>query len=90
MIIESILNLVFSLIKFIFGWLSLPAFPEELTNTINSFFDIIFSNVSLLGFFIRPTTLQILVPVLIIVLNFEKIYKFVMWIVKKIPMLNIK
>ena len=57
---------------------------------VNNFLDLIFNNLTLLGFFIRPTTLTIVIPILIILLNFEEIYKFVMWILKKIPVLNIK
>lgn len=90
MIIETLLNLIFSLLKFVFSWLELPSFPEELTNSINSFLDLIFDNVTLLGFFIRPTTLTICIPILIILLNFDKVYKFTMWILKKIPFINIQ
>lgn len=90
MIIESLINLLLSLIKFCFSWLNLPAFPEEFTDLIGDFLDLIFDNVSLLGFFIRPTTLQILIPALIVVLNFDKVYHFVMWIIRKIPFLNIE
>ena len=90
MIIETLLNLLVTLIKFVFSWLNLPDFPEEFTSIVNDFLDLIFDNVSLLGFFIRPTTLQILIPALIVVLNFDKIYHFVMWIIRKIPFLNIE
>lgn len=90
MIIEAILNLLKNLLFIVFGWISLPAMPEGITSSINSFFDLIFNNLTLLGFFIRPITLQIAVPVLIIILNFDKVYKLTMWILKKIPMLNIK
>ena len=89
MIIEGLLNLLFGLINFCFSWLNLPAFPPELAESIDNFLDLIFNNLSLLGFFIRPTTLQIIIPALIIVINFDRIYKFVMWILRKIPILNI-
>lgn len=89
MIIEGILTLLFSVIKLAFSWLSLPGFPEDLLNSLYSFLDLIFDNLTLLGFFIRPTTLTIVIPLLIILINFDKIYKFIMWILKKIPMLNI-
>ena len=90
MILQSLINLLISLIKFCFSWLNIPAFPAEFTQIIDDFLDLIFDNVSLLGFFIRPTTLQILIPALIVVLNFDKVYHFVMWILKKIPFLNIE
>ena len=89
MILESLINLLLSLIKFCFSWLNLPSFPDEFITIINDFLDLIFNNVSLLGFFIRPATLQALIPALIVVINFDKIYNFVMWIIRKIPFLNI-
>ena len=90
MIIQSILNLVFGLLQVCFGWINLPSFPEGLTNTIDNFLDLIFNNLTILGFFIRPQTITIVIPILIILLNFDKVYKFTMWIIRKIPMLNIK
>lgn len=32
MILEALLNLVFGLLKIVFGWISLPAFPERTYN----------------------------------------------------------
>lgn len=90
MIIELLLNLIKVLLNVVFGWINIPPFPVELTNSVNTFLDLIFDNLSLLGFFIRPITLTIAIPLLIILLNFDKVYKLVMFIVKKIPFLNIK
>ncbi len=90
MIIESILNIFKSLLFACFSWINIPSFPTELTDTINSFLDLIFNNLTLLGFFIRPVTLQISIPILIILLNFENLYKLTMWILRKIPMLRNK
>ena len=90
MIIETILNLLKNLLFTVFSWINLPTMPEEITSSIINFFDLIFDNLTLLGFFIRPITFQIAIPVLIIILNFDKIYKLTIWILRKIPMLNIK
>ena len=89
MIIQLILNLLKTLLFSVFSWINLPQFPEGLINSLNSFIDLIFDNLNLLGFFIRPVTITILIPVLIILINFDKVYKLTMWILKKIPMLNI-
>lgn len=89
MIIQLILNLLKTLLFSVFSWINLPQFPEGLTNSLNSFIDLIFDNLNLLGFFIRPATITIVIPVLIIFINFDKVYKLTMWILKKIPMLNI-
>lgn len=88
MILEALLNLVFGLLKIVFGWISLPAFPEALTSGVDTFLGLIFDNLTLLGFFIRPLTLQICIPILIILLNFEDVYKITMWILRKIPFLR--
>ena len=90
MILESLLNLIKLLLQVVFGWINLPQFPEGLTSSVDTFLDLIFDNLSLLGFFIRPTTLTIAIPILIILLNFEQVYKLVMFIVRKIPFLGIK
>ena len=89
MIIQLLLNLLKTLLFSVFSWINLPQFPEGLTNSLNSFIDLIFDNLNLLGFFIRPATITIVIPVLIILINFDKVYKLTMWILKKIPMLNI-
>lgn len=89
MIIQLILNLLKTLLFSVFSWINLSQFPEGLTNSLNSFIDLIFDNLNLLGFFIRPATITIVIPVLIILINFDKVYKLTMWILKKIPMLNI-
>ena len=90
MILEALLNLIKTLLQFVFGWINLPQFPEGLTSSIDSFFSLIFDNLSLLGFFIRPTTLKIAIPILILLINFEQVYKLTMWIIRKIPFLGIK
>ena len=41
MIIQTLLNLIMSLLKLCFNWINIPNFPEELTNSINSFLDIL-------------------------------------------------
>lgn len=90
MILEILLNTIMSLLKLCFNWINLPPFPVDLTGSINSFLDLIFNNLSLLGFFIRPATLVVGIPVLIILLNFDEVYKFTMWILRKIPFLGIQ
>lgn len=90
MILEAILNLFKGLLFICFSWINVPDFPTELTNNIDAFLDLIFNNLTLLGFFVRPITLQIAIPILIILLNFENLYKLTMWILRKIPMLGIK
>mgnify|MGYP004529842291 CR=1 FL=1 len=92
--IENILAWVLEALIFIcnllFGWFQLPSFPIELTDSINSFLDLLFNNLSLLGLFIRPVTFNAVIYILISLYTFKILYKVIFWIIKKIPFLNIK
>lgn len=89
-IANFLLNCLYFICNLLFGWFQLPSFPEELTNSINSFLDLIFENLSLLGLFIRPVTFQAVIYILISLYTFKILYKVIFWIIKKIPFLNIK
>lgn len=88
MIIEVLLNLIKGLLNIVFGWISLPSLPTEITDSIEGFLFLIFSNLQLLGFFIPPFVIFTAVPLLIIAVNFERVYKLTMWILRKIPFFN--
>lgn len=94
MIFTDILNMclegLYWLLEVAFGWINVPSFPDSLSSSIDSFLTLVFENLSLLGFFIRPLTLQIVIPLLIFIINFEFIYKLIMWVARKIPFLNVK
>lgn len=90
MIVELLLSLVKNILFFVFSPLKLPSLPTEMITSVNSFLDLIFSNLDILGFFIRPSTFSIFIPIIIILINFNKIYSVFMWILKKVPFLNIQ
>lgn len=93
-IIDNLLNFLFDflfiIIQLLFGWIQVPPLPAEIKLSVNSFLDLIFNNLSLFGFFVRPGTLRIIIPLSIFLFSFKYIYKLTMWIIKKIPFLNIK
>lgn len=89
MIVEAILNLLKSVITTVFGILpSIPSF-DTAKNAINEFMNLIFSNCGLIGVFINVNTIKLCVPIIIVILNFERIYKLTLWIIKKIPMFGV-
>lgn len=91
MIIETILNLLKFLLTTIFGILpDLPDMPAAIADGITSFLDIIFDNVGLLGVFIPISTIKVVIPIVVLIMNFDDIYKLVMFIIKKIPMLGVE
>lgn len=89
MIVSSIMDLFKSLIKIMFGFINLPNFPDVLTSAIDTILEIVFGSFNLLAFFIRPTTIKIVIPVLLVLINFDEIYSLTMFILKKIPFFNI-
>ena len=67
-----------------------PQLPESILNGLNSFLDLIFNNVGLLGLFIPISTIKVVIPLILVIVNFDKIYKLVMWVLKKIPVFGVK
>ena len=86
----AVFDLAVAAIKLIFGWISLPAFPESLETTLTTYEDLIFDNLSMLSFFVRVSTVKVLVPLILIVVNFDKVYKLTMYILRKIPFIGVK
>lgn len=91
MIIEGILNIVTGLLYFVLDLLpNIPNLPQELTGAITTVLDLIFDNVGLLDLFLPLNIVKIIIPLWLVVDNFDKIYSIAFWIIKKIPMLGIE
>ena len=74
------------LIEFSFGWLNIPELPVSIQTSINSFLDFLFSNAGFFGFFIRPTTLNIIIPLLIYTLGIRYVYRILKWVINHLPL----
>ena len=70
MIVELLLSLIKNIIFFIFSPLKLPSLPDEMITSVTNFFNLIFDNLDIVGFFIRPSTFAIFIPIIIILINF--------------------
>lgn len=90
MILENLLNILLSSIEVILSILpDMPSLPDELLSSAYSFIDLIFDNVGLLGLFIPISTIKVVVPLVLVIVNFDKIYKLTMWVLNKIPKFDI-
>lgn len=80
-----IIDLIFSIVP------PLPELDSSLIDSIYNYLDLIIGNgIRLIGLFIRPSTILALVPLAILINNFEYVFKLVMFILRKIPIFNIK
>lgn len=90
MILANLFNILLSSIEVVLSLLpNLPSLPDNLLTGAYSFIDLIFDNVGLLGLFIPIPTIKVVVPLLLLIINFDKIYKLTLWVLNKIPKLDI-
>ncbi len=79
-----VINLIFSIVP------EIPTLPSSLLQSIYSYFDLIIGNgLRLLGLFVNVQTVLTLLPIVIIIENFESIVKLIMFILRKIPFIDI-
>ena len=90
MILESVFNLFKSTIKLIFAWINIPAAPEEVTTVIDTMITYMRSGIGFLFLFFNMDLVKIMIPFVLIVANFEEVYKLVMFVLRKIPFLGIE
>ncbi len=92
MIIEVFINIVMFFIDIIIKFIpTIPNLPESMINGINSFINLVISNgANILFILFRKESVLITIPIIIFIMSAEYIYKFILWIIRKIPFLNIK
>lgn len=84
LIVESILNLFSSALKLIFGWISLPELPAEISSVVNQLIEYMKSGMCFVFLFFSIDLIRIMLPLVIVVANFDKVYKLVMFVLRKI------
>lgn len=90
MIIELLLTAFFNIISLLFAPINIPSIPVEVFIYIRSFISYIATGKAILSMFVPIDYFLVLFGIVIIIEAAILIYHFVMWILKKIPMVNIK
>lgn len=93
MIIELLMVAITALLNGIFSIISIPnidGLSDFISNSIDFLFELINQSLGLIFLFIRPTTFVIALTTAIVIINLDNIWKFVLWVLKKIPFINIK
>lgn len=90
MLIEGLLNIVYSLLELLTAPINIPGMPDEVRSLITIALDYIKVGIALLA---NWTHLEYLLLLFGLVLGVDVgllLYKLVMWFLKKIPMLGIE
>ena len=90
MIIESVLNLFSSALKLIFGWINLPDLPADVQLVLDQLFEYMDAGIGFVFLFFNMSLVKLMLPFVLVVMNFDKVYKLVMYVLRKIPFLGVK
>lgn len=87
MIIEALINLITVVIKLLaIPFNILPDTPQAVVSAVDYYFDLIFSNLDFISFFVNVNTLKSVALISIGIWTFEHAYKFLIWIIHKLPL----
>lgn len=91
MIVSALLNLVFIVVNAILSLLgTIPGFPAGFLSSIITYIDtVITGGAGLFFFVIRPATFAVAMDILFFLWAIEPLYYFIMWVLKKLPFVNI-
>lgn len=87
MIIEGLMTIVKSLLSILFVF-NIPGLPEEFNEAFNVFIGLFEYGIGLFALYF-PISITGFVTVWVAVQVFKKVYPLIMWVLRKIPMLNI-
>lgn len=90
MIIKGLFSLIISLLNIVFGWVNLPAMPAVIDQNIKLLITYMGNGMALVYLIVPQDLVVVVVPVILILSNFDKLYAVVMWVLRKIPFLSIK
>lgn len=88
MIIEALMNVIYSVISILTTPINIPDLPDEALNYINQLFDYLEVGASILANYTPFGYLMILFGLILAIDIAIKIYHLVMWILRKIPMIS--
>ena len=64
--------------------------PSEVTQALDTLLDAMASAMGFIWLIVPRQLVMVVLPVVLIVENFDKLYSVVMWVLKKIPFLGMK
>lgn len=90
MIIKGILELFFSLLQIVFSPIALPQLPAKASSYLDQFIDWILGGYNVIGMFIDLGMVKTLIPIVVVIANLDKVWSFIMFILRKIPFIGVE
>ena len=90
MIIKGLFSLIIALLNIVFGWVCLPAMPSAVDEAFNMLLSYMQSGIGFVWLIVPRDLVLVVIPVILILSNFDKLYTVVMWVLRKIPFLGIQ
>lgn len=90
MIIKGILELFFSLLQIVFSPIALPQLPQKASYYLDQFYNWIMGGYNFIATFIDVSMVKTLIPIVIVIANLDKIWSFIMFILRKIPFIGVE
>lgn len=89
MIIETLLNLLYTVFKVLTLPINIPSMPTEALDMVETVFEWLSTGAGILAVFTPFTYLMVLFGVILAIDAGIAIYHLVMWVIRKIPVLGI-
>ena len=90
MIIKGLFELVYTLLSIVLSPVQLPQLPEGIQSVFNELLEVVKGSVGLASVFLDFNVVKWLIPVVLVVANFDKVWSMIMFILRKIPFLGIE
>lgn len=90
MIVKLLFELIINLLNIVFGWVSFPQMPEAVTTALDTLLQAMGSAMGFVWLIVPRELVLVVLPVVLVVENFDKLYSVVMWVLKKIPFLGMQ
>lgn len=89
MIIEGLLNVLYNVFSALTSAINIPAMPADVSTYLTQFVSYIKVGLQILAVYTPLSYLLTLFGIVVAIELGLKIYHFVMWVIKKIPMLGV-
>lgn len=90
LIVKGLMELVFGLLQIVFAPINLPDLPDGIQSVLDELVDVLVSAVGLVSVFLDWQVVKWLIPVVLVIANFEKVWNMIMFILRKIPFLGVE